>query len=103
LAPPRPTEPELREAVADLDAGSTGASAPAEAPSPPPAQEQPEPPRRRSTVRERAPVAASDATSPEATAPPTPAPEPVITEVSGTEKADQPRRTGWWSRRFAGG
>jgi len=104
LAPPRPSEPELHDAVADLDAAPTAAPAPAEAASPPP-QEHPEPPRRRSTVRERAPVAASDDTSSEVTAPPPPtaASEPVITEVSPTEKADQPRKTGWWSRRFAGG
>jgi len=47
----------------------------------------------------------SDDTPPEVTAPPpsTPATGPVITEVSGAEKAEQPRKTGWWSRRFAGG
>ena len=103
LAPPRASEPELRDAVADVDAAPTATPAPAETASPP--QEQPEPPRRRSTVRERAPVAVSDDTPPEVTAPPpsTPATEPVITEVSGAEKAEQPRKTGWWSRPFAGG
>ena len=30
-------------------------------------------------------------------------PEPVITEVGDNETADKPRRSGWWSRRFAGG
>jgi ribonuclease E len=104
LAPPRASEPELHDAGADLDAAPTAGPAPAEIASPPAPQEQPEQPRRRSTVRERAPVAVRDDTLPEVTAPqPTPAQEPVITEVSATEKADQPRKTGWWSRRFAGG
>ena len=106
LAPPAAAEPELKEAVADLDAAP---------PSAPPApvsaeashtEQQPEPPRRRSTVRERAPIGGSDdAPPPASTAPvaPAPAPEPVITEVAGTEGTDQPRKTGWWSRRFAGG
>jgi hypothetical protein len=34
---------------------------------------------------------------------PTPAPEPIVTEVAETEGTDRPRKTGWWSRRFAGG
>ena len=83
LAPPAAAEPELKEAVADLDA------APPFAPPAPPApvsaeipsvEQQTEPPRRRSTVRERAPIGGSDeAPPPASTAPvaPTPAPEPV--------------------------
>jgi ribonuclease E len=57
-------------------------------------------------VRERAPIGGSDdAPPPAATAPvaPAPAPEPVNTEVAETEGTDRPRKTGWWSRRFAGG
>jgi ribonuclease E len=106
LAPPAMAEPDLKDAVADLDAAPPSAPpAPisAEAPS---AEQQPEPPRRRSTVRERAPIAGSDeAPPPAATAPvaPAPAPDPVVTEVAETEDADRPRKTGWWSRRFAGG
>ena len=102
LAPPAAAEPELKEAVADLDsAPPTPVSA-----EPPHAEQQAEPPRRRSTVRERAPIGGSDdAPPPAATAPvaPAPAPEPVITEVAETEGTDRPRKTGWWSRRFAGG
>jgi ribonuclease E len=103
LAPPAAAEPELREAVADLDAAPPPAPVSAEAPH---AEQQAEPPRRRSTVRERAPITSSDdAPPPASTAPvaPAPAPEPVITEVAATEGANQPRKTGWWSRRFAGG
>jgi ribonuclease E len=104
LAPPAAAEPELKEAVADLDAAPP--SAPPAPVSAEPPEQQPEPPRRRSTVRERAPIGGSDDAPPPApTAPvaPAPAPEPVITEVAGTEGTDQPRKTGWWSRRFAGG
>jgi ribonuclease E len=120
VAPP-PTEPELKEAVADLDAAPppafyaprtteapyapTTTEAPPSSAAPP---AEPEPPRRRSTVREPAPVVGSaDATPPAPTpsaAPvPTPAPEPVITELKEAEDANRPRKTGWWSRRFAGG
>jgi ribonuclease E len=106
LAPPAAAEPELKDAVADLDAAPPSAPpAPvsAEAPS---AEQQAEPPRRRSTVRERAPIGSGDdAPPPASTAPvaPAPAPEPVVTEVTEAEGTDRPRKTGWWSRRFAGG
>jgi ribonuclease E len=108
LAPPTAAEPELREAVADLDAAPPLPPAPAPASAEtPPAPQQAEPPRRRSTVREPAPIAGSDkAPPPASTAPvvPAPAPEPVVvTEAAETESADRPRKSGWWSRRFAGG
>jgi ribonuclease E len=104
LAPPAAAEPELKEAVADLDAAPPSAPpAPVRA-EPPHAEQQPEPPRRRSTVRERAPIGGSDDAPPPApTMPVAPAPEPVVTEVAETEGTDRPRKTGWWSRRFAGG
>jgi ribonuclease E len=113
LSPPPATEPELTGAVADLDAAPTSpAPPPAETPAvavaveaPPPVQ-QAEPPRRRSTVRERAPTAHADEAPPPASEPAAlaPAPEPVVIEVTETEStADKPRKSGWWSRRFAGG
>ena len=106
-----PTEAELKAAVADLDAAPPFAapapsSAPvsAEAPRASAPVEQPEPPRKRSTVRERAPTAiAADSSPPAPAQPSSPPPEPVITEVGDTENTDKPRRSGWWSRRFAGG
>jgi ribonuclease E len=63
-----------------------------------------ETPRRRSTVREPAPVFGSDAESPSPPAPPAPpsAPQPVITETDADETANRPRRSGWWSKRSAG-
>jgi ribonuclease E len=110
LAAPLATEPDVKEAVADLDGRPRAAVAPsaprepanpeaAFAP-PPPA---PEPPRRRSTVREPAPVATADAPPPAPVQPASPPPQPMITESGESESAEKPRRSGWWSRRFAGG
>jgi ribonuclease E len=88
------TEPELKAAVADLDAA------------PPPASPA-EPPRRRSTVRERAPVFSGEAAPMPVPAPVGPAPlaepAPAVPESSAAPESNQPRKTGWWSRRFAGG
>ena len=106
LAPPAAAEPELKEAVADLDAAPPSAPPAPVSAEPAHAEQQPEPPRRRSTVRERAPIGGSDDAPPPAPAmpaAPAPAPEPVVTEVAETEGTDGPRKTGWWSRRFAGG
>jgi ribonuclease E len=117
-------EPELVSAVEDLDrppafAPSNGPSngyenAPAYAP---PADAQPapdaasapsaetssadavpqEPPRRRSTIREPAPIAASGgAPTPATTLPP---PTPVIVSTAGEDAA--PKR-GWWGKRLLG-
>jgi ribonuclease E len=106
FAAPAAAEPELKEAVADLDAAPPSAPPAPVSADAPSAEQQAEPPRRRSTVRERAPIGDSDnAPPPAATAPvaPAPAAEPVVTEVAETEGTDRPRKTGWWSRRFAGG
>jgi ribonuclease E len=76
----------------------------AEAPRAPAPVQQPEPPRKRSTVREPAPTAITvDAAQPTPAQPASPPPQPVITEVGDSENTDKPRRSGWWSRRFAGG
>jgi len=113
LTAPLATEPELNEAVADLDAAPTAAP-----PAPPPAPPEPasgptsqaaappaeEPPRRRSTVREPAPISGNqDVSQPAPPQPPPPAPQPVITELGESEDTNRPRRSGWWSRRIAGG
>ena len=111
LIEPAPTEPELKEAVADLDAAPRPAAHTpfvAEAPAPVPPEE---PVRRRSTVRERAPIGGAQGVHSEQDAlPPSqpscrsrPAAEPVVTEIGEAAETDRPRRTGWWSRRFAGG
>ncbi len=116
LTSPPAIEPALQDAAADLDSGTAvepaaaeteqpPASAPAAAaePAAPPAEE---PPRRRSTVREPAPIAAAgdmQASTPQQPVTPSPPPEPVITETDEGEQAEKPRRSGWWSRRLAGG
>jgi ribonuclease E len=84
-------EPVLEAAVADLDATPPR--------SPETEQELAEPPRRRSTVRERAPIAGSGE-QPQPGSPQPSAPEPVITDVGDNSDGDKPRRSGWWSRRF---
>jgi ribonuclease E len=106
-----PTEAELKEAVADLDAAppfsapaTSSAPAIAEAPRASAPAQQTEPPRKRSTVREPAPTAiAADVAPPTPAQPSSPPPQPVIIEVGDSENTDKPRRSGWWSRRFAGG
>jgi ribonuclease E len=64
----------------------------------------PEPPRRRSTVREPAPVlglsGSADVAPPPS--PPRAEPTPVITESSAGDDASKPRRTGWWAKRLMG-
>jgi len=64
---------------------------------------QPEPPRRRSTVRE--PVYLDDRSSEAPPARPEPErtePRPTDPEPAESDAQNKPRRTGWWSRRFAG-
>jgi ribonuclease E len=93
---PSAAEPELTHAGAGLDTAPrapVAAKAPAEA----------ETPRRRSTVRERAPVGGGADSAPAPVHPASPAQEPTVTDASDTADGDKPRRTGWWSRRFAGG
>jgi len=92
------TEPDLNEAVADLDAAPPSA-APAARAEPHAAEE---PPRRRSTIREPAPMIGG-AETPQPAPRQIPVPEPVITEIGEDEQAGKPRRRGWWSRRIAGG
>src|SRR5579862_3654583 len=108
---PAQTEPEFSHAVADLDASASTNVAPPDAAPAVSETVEPEPPRRRSTVREAAPTSSSNAPPGTADGPPPVAPapespaaaEPAITEVDETVNAAKPRRTGWWSRRFAGG
>jgi ribonuclease E len=106
LTAPISTEPDLREAVADLDAAPPRRIEPAELePAETPQRSaQPAPARRRSTVREPAPMATGGDISPPAPVPSSsPGPQPVVTEAGDGENAERPRRSGWWSRRFAGG
>jgi ribonuclease E len=71
----------------------------------PPAMAAPEPPRRRSTVREPAPVFSQDAPVAMPAALPQrsePIPPPIVSSVSEGDDS-KPRRTGWWAKRLLGG
>jgi len=59
-------------------------------------------PRRRSTVRERAPTFSNDESAPVVTPLPPPSPASAQAEASAEAPA-QPRRTGWWAKRLLGG
>jgi ribonuclease E len=124
LAPP--PSPEAAEAVADFDGGhapapplpdvqpepiATAPEAQHVEPPQPAAEAQPadeieheKPAPRRSTVREK--VSFGTGTAP-ATETPAPvvhsAPEPTAAPAPDTSEAQQPRKAGWWSRRFGGG
>jgi ribonuclease E len=77
-----------------------------------PAAPKPESPRRRSTVREPAPLLVTGGSiTPSATPAREPAPEiaastetaePVTTVPAESETAPQPRRAGWWAKRMLG-
>jgi ribonuclease E len=93
---PEPFEPIARETPPAQAAAASAAPVPLPA----------EPPKRRSTVREPAPMFSSGAMSdvhPAAPAAPEPTPappEPVATETPPAPAAEaKPRRFGWWSRR----
>jgi ribonuclease E len=64
---------------------------------------EPESTRRRSTVREPAPIGfvAERSAEPVEAAPPEP-PQPVVISPTESDDADRPRRSGWWSRKVLG-
>jgi hypothetical protein len=63
-----------------------------------PAPTAPPEPRRRSTVREPAPVFGDSAPVPI----PAPASEPTPVVTSAGDDANKPRKTGWWAKRLLG-
>jgi ribonuclease E len=100
-------EPELLEAVGDFS-GSLPTDteiAPSPEPAPvAPVTAPPEQPRRRSTVREPAPVASSllepmPGATPAASTPS----QRAAPEEPKAQETSTPRKTGWWSKRLAGG
>jgi len=102
-----PPEPNLQHAVEDLDRPPARfaderptfdqESPILERPAPSAAAPEAEAPRRRSTIREPAPIGAAAAPSPPANAPQS---TPVVSSTSGEETA-APKR-GWWGRRLLG-
>jgi hypothetical protein len=103
-ASPAAYEPSARERpILDRPYNQLPESAPEPQPAPPPqaaapAQAEPEPPRRRSTIREPAPIGQAGAPPPAAAA--TPPPTPVISSTT-SDDAGQPKR-GWWGKRLLG-
>jgi ribonuclease E len=100
-------EPELEEAVADFDAPPPTDTRIAPTPEPPSVISPAEPseqPRRGSTVREPAPMGGSLLEPIPAITPATPErSQRVGPEEPKAEETSQPRKTGWWSKRLAGG
>jgi len=124
-------EPELARAVSNLDFApqpsfelppysdvevhAREAQPPAQQEQPAPAGAEPvietaaaEPARRRSTVREPAPVGSPVGSSGEEhatlhdAAPAPPSAQPVVSPPAESANQDQPRRSGWWSKRVLG-
>ena len=102
----QPEEPRAEEPAAVMQPRELPQepAAPAAAPAQPEASE-PAPTRRRSTVREPAPVGFSS--EPPATPVPVyvvPAepPQPAVSDASQNEDSARPRRSGWWSRKVLG-
>jgi len=88
------------EPVVAMPEAKVAAPEPEPAPPQPPAAAEPEPPRRRSTVREPAPISAgADTAQPSAAQPSAPAPTPVVSSTGGD--TSQPKR-GWWAKRLLG-
>jgi ribonuclease E len=89
---PRPAEPVRPEAFAASTPEETAAEAEKTA-------------RRRSTVREKVSFLASPPpdTAPAMHSAPGPAPAPAPAEAAPADESDQPRKAGWWSRRFGNG
>ncbi len=103
IAPPF-DEPVTERPIIDRPYNEPQFVAPAPEPAPPPqtaapAPSEPEPPRRRSTIREPAPIAIGGAPPP-ASVPSAPLPAPVISSTA-SEETGQPKR-GWWAKRLLG-
>jgi len=69
----------------------------------PPQPTAAEPPRRRSTVREPAPVFSGSATPVVTPMPAPPPPAPTVISTAGTDDASKPKKSGWWAKRLLGG
>jgi ribonuclease E len=100
-------EPELFEAVEDFSGSPPPDTEIAPSPEPPPVAPvaaPPEQPRRGSTVREPAPVASSLLEPMPSMTPTAPPPNPRAgSEEPKAQDSSPPRKTGWWSKRLAGG
>jgi ribonuclease E len=99
--PPQPVHRRAAEPVAEAPRRET----PPPAPEPAPVEASPsEAARRRSTVREPAPISVGreDSATHEPVASPSGPPQPVVISPTEGDDSDRPRRSGWWSRRVLG-
>ncbi len=98
--------PEAASAVADFDGNPAEPPAPEIQPQPIAPTPEPQHPDRGQTVREKVSFlvdAPRDAAPPVSPSQPEPAAAPVSQPASETTTETQPRRAGWWSRRFGSG
>jgi ribonuclease E len=98
---PQPVHQRAAEPVAKAPRRET----PPPAPEPAPVEASPsEAARRRSTVREPAPISVDSEHSAthEPVASPSEPPQPVVISPTESDDSDRPRRSGWWSRRVLG-
>src|SRR5262249_60392981 len=77
-------------------------AAPPAPPSLPSETRETEVPRRRSTVREPAPMNVGNEHAPPDHRAPAESTQPIVVSTDEDEAADRPRRSGWWSRRVLG-
>jgi len=98
VAPPFDRVPEPEPAYQPPVEARSAYEAPAAPPLPPAAEAPPaEPPRRRSTIREPAPIGGGSTPMPSPTLPP---PAPVVV-TTASDNGGQPKR-GWWAKRLLG-
>ncbi len=102
-APQAYEQPAMERPIIDRPYNQPPVSAPEPQPAPPPQAAAPappesKPPRRRSTIREPAPIAIAGAPPPPA--PVIPPPTPVVSSTA-SEDSGQPKR-GWWAKRLLG-
>jgi ribonuclease E len=103
--PPQPFQPQTSEHLAAPVAEAPPREPPPPASAPTPVEAGPsEATRRRSTVRERAPISVGreDSATHEPVASPSEPPQPVVVSPTEGDDSDRPRRSGWWSRRMLG-
>jgi hypothetical protein len=94
-------QPAVERPIIDRPYNPPPAPEPQSAPPPQaaaPTPAEPEPPRRRSTIREPAPIGVAGAPPPPA--PVIPPPTPVVSSTA-SEDTGQPKR-GWWAKRLLG-
>src|SRR5262249_61554054 len=100
--PSPPHDPKHARAVGQGADPPRADAAPPAPPSLPSETRETEVPRRRSTVREPAPMNVGNEHAPPDHRAPAESTQPIVVSTDEDEAADRPRRSGWWSRRVLG-